>query len=108
MSPNNGQSGQDSDTLAIPPAIRILPMNRKAEFPHCKTVEELQLKFFLGEFLKRPNGTYRYHAGGLRSKPGTLVLFQSDGFIIARATLILGTERFPKMGFRKLQWRTLF
>jgi hypothetical protein len=71
----------------IQPAVRILPMDRDGEFPNCKTIKELQEKFFLNEFPRRPNGIYRYRKAGLKAKAGTNVLFQSGGAIIASASL---------------------
>lgn len=76
-----------------PPAVRILPMDRYGEFPNCRNAEDLQEKFFLQELPRRPQGKYRYHEAGLRAKPGTVVLFQSDGAIIATA-ILTGAERF--------------
>ena len=77
------------------PAIRILPMDRDGEFPDCHDIKELQEKFFLHEFPRRTNGIYRYHEASLKAKSGTIVLFQSDGAIIASATLN-ETKRFSE------------
>lgn len=76
-------------------AVRILPMDRDEEFPNCRNIKELQEKFFLREFPRRTNGEYRYHEASLKAKSGTIVLFQSDGAIIASATLN-ETERFSE------------
>ncbi len=78
-----------------PSAVRILPMDRVDEFPQCVNAKDLQQKFFRLELPRRENGTYRYRKAGLRAKPGTLVLFQSDGVIIASANLN-GSERFKQ------------
>jgi len=69
------------------PAVRILPMNRRKEFRHCKNTQELQQKFFLEDLPFRPNGYYRFYRAGLVAGPGTVILFQSDGRIIASAVL---------------------
>ena len=75
--------------------VRILPMDRAEEFPDCNDIKELQEKFFLHEFPRRTDGEYRFHAAGLGAKSGTIVLFQSDGAIIASATLN-ETKRFSE------------
>jgi hypothetical protein len=77
------------------PAVRILPMNRLKEFPNCRDTNELQQKFFLEDLAQRPNGEYRIYRVGLVAKPGTIVLFQSDGTIIASAVLN-DSERFDR------------
>jgi len=77
------------------PAVRILPMNRRKEFPHCKNTEELQQRFFLEDLPFRPNGDYWLYRAGLVAEPGTVILFQSDGMIIASAVL-RDCERFEK------------
>jgi hypothetical protein len=75
-------------------------MDRHGEFPNCRRAKDLQETFFLHELPRRPQGKYRYRGAGLRSKPGTVVLFQSDGAIIATARLT-GAERFaePEEGY---------
>jgi hypothetical protein len=73
-------------TANLPP-VRILPMNRKQEFPQYKNVSELQDSFFLTELPRRPSGEYYFHHSGLSTPPGTIVLFQVDGTIIASAVL---------------------
>jgi len=77
-----------------PPAVRILPMDSHLEF-NGRSVEEVQQMFFLNELLRseRPPGKYRYRESGLSASPGTVVLFQYQGQIIASATLIQ-VERF--------------
>ena len=59
------------------------------------SIEEVQRQYFLSELLRpgRPPGRYRYHKLGLRAEPGTVVLFQYSGRIIASAVLT-GIERF--------------
>jgi hypothetical protein len=80
----------------IPPAVRILPMDSKEEpgFVGC-CAEDVQQQYFLRELLRpeRPPGKYYYHKLGLRAEPGTVVLFQYAGKIIASAVLT-DVERF--------------
>jgi hypothetical protein len=80
-----------SDTL---PDVRILPMDAQLEFEG-RSIEEVQQTFFLKELLGagRPPGKYWYREAGLVAEPGTVVLFQYEGKLIASATLI-GVERF--------------
>jgi len=78
-----------------PLSVRILPMDRHGEFPECQSVRDLQDRFFLRELPARPNGKYFYRHAGLRAKPGTVVLFQSDGAVIALAALT-EAERFAR------------
>jgi hypothetical protein len=83
---------------AIPPAVRILPMDSKQEpgFVGC-TAAEVQHQYFLNELLRpeRAAGKYCYHKSGLRAVPGTVVLFQYAGKIIASAVLT-HAERFDR------------
>ncbi|HEY1858914.1 MAG TPA: hypothetical protein VGG61_01085, partial [Gemmataceae bacterium] len=65
------------------------------------TIEEIQQQFFLHE-LARPQkqaGKFQYRKSGLRAEPGTVVLFQFAGKIIASA-VITSVERFatPEIG----------
>jgi hypothetical protein len=81
----------------IPPAVRILPMDSKATpgFVGC-SIEEVQRQFFLNE-LVRPDGApgkFHSHKAGIRAEPGTVVLFQYVGKIIASAVLS-DIERYP-------------
>jgi hypothetical protein len=80
-----------------PPAIRILPMNRhtEPEFKKYQDVKEFQEGFFLRDLPGRPDGEYWYREGGLRAEPRTVVLFQSDGAIIATA-ILKETKKFDK------------
>jgi hypothetical protein len=84
---------EDYKMNIIPPAVRILPMNRIEEFPDCDSVVELQQKFFLDDLPTRPNGDYLFLKRGLISKQGTVVLFQCEGTIIASA-ILKGYKRF--------------
>jgi hypothetical protein len=78
-----------------PLPLRILPMNRKKEFPAYRSVADLQERFFLHELPGRtPEGKYPYRTA-LIAKPGTVVLFQSDGVILASAKLARA-ERFAQ------------
>lgn len=92
MSPRNGSRRR----FPIPPAVRILPMDSKAEpgFVGC-TAEQIQQQFFLRELPRpdRPAGRYSYHKLGLRAEPGTIVLFQFAGKIVASA-VFMRRERF--------------
>ena len=80
----------------IPPAVRVLPMDSKETpgFVGCDA-EQVQQQYFLNELLRpsRPPGKYYFHNVGLRAEPGTVVLFQYVGRIIASAVLS-GVERF--------------
>jgi hypothetical protein len=79
-----------------PPAVRILPMDSK-ETPGFvgRTIEEIQQQFFLHELARpqKPAGRFCYRKSGLRAEPGTVVLFQYSGKIIASAVL-KNVERF--------------
>lgn len=83
-----------------PPAVRILPMDSREEFPDW-SIERLQLDFFLKDLPFRSGG-YLYREAGLQAKPGTIVLFQFSGKVIASAVL-LKVERFetPREGTYK-------
>ena len=85
---------------ATPPAVRILPMDSQLEFDG-RSIEEVQQTFFLKELLgpERLPGKYWYREAGLNADPGTTVLFQYDGRLIASATL-MEVERFetPEKG----------
>jgi len=89
-----------SDT---PPAVRILPMDRRIEWAKYGGAEDIQQKFFLDELRDRPDGHYLFREYGLEAKPGTVVLFQFDGRIIASAAISKKAERFnqpDKDGYR--------
>ena len=70
-------------------------MNRREEFPDGKNAEELQQKFFLDDLPLRPNGDYRFYKTGLIAEAGTVILFQSDGRIIA-SVVLRDRKRFVK------------
>jgi hypothetical protein len=80
----------------IPPAVRILPMDSKETpgFVGC-SIEDVQRQFFLNELVRpdSPPGRFHYRRVGLRAEPGTVVLFQYAGKIIASA-ILAGIDRF--------------
>ena len=78
-----------------PPAIRILPMDSKATPGFVgASIEDVQRLFFLNALVVQPvPGRFHYCKSGLRAEPGTVVLFQFQGRIIASAILV-GIERF--------------
>ncbi len=67
-----------------PPAVRIVPLNLD-EFPGCENANDVQQKFFSDELPSREGGCFRYKRRGLEAEPGTIVLFQCEGSIIASA-----------------------
>jgi len=74
----------------FPLAVRILPMDSKHEPDFGgQSAEQVQHEYFLGILLARtrPPGKYWYRKQGLNAQPGTVVLFQFAGKIIASATL---------------------
>lgn len=90
-------SSIDPTMNETPPAVRILPManDLEKEFPGCTSIEDVQQNYFLSELPSRENGSYYYHKRGLQAEPGTMVLFQCQGCIIASASLT-GMQRFEK------------
>jgi hypothetical protein len=74
----------------IPPAVRILPMSSAVENKEFvnQSEEEVQTSYFLKELAGRENGYYLYHKRGITAEPGTVVLFQFKGKIIASATFM--------------------
>lgn len=80
----------------IAPAVRILPMDSKEEPGFAgQSAAKVQQQYFLKALVRpgRPPGRYCFHKVGLRAEPGTVVLFQFDGKIIASGILV-GVERF--------------
>jgi hypothetical protein len=67
-----------------PPAVRILPLDF-AEFPGCRTIPDVQQRFFLDDLPSREAGLFRYRKRGLKAEAGTAVLFQCESRIIASA-----------------------
>jgi hypothetical protein len=70
----------------IPLAVRILPMSSEEDDFVGKDSATVQRDFFLRE-LPRRRGKYYFHKSGLDAKPGTVVLFQFHGHVIAMAVL---------------------
>jgi hypothetical protein len=71
-----------------------------------RSVDDVQHKFFLEELASpETNGCYHYPTSGLNAEPGTVVLFQWEGRIIASARLDRH-ERFeqPEGGFKGALW----
>jgi hypothetical protein len=95
------------DTMRnVIPAVRILPMSSKEKSFRGRTVEDVQTGFFLEELPFPPkNGRYRYPTAGLIANPGTVVLFQYGGRIIASSVLDRN-ERFEQTenGYKGALW----
>jgi hypothetical protein len=88
------------------PAVRILPMSAKEKSFRGRSVEDVQTGFFLQELPAPPrNGRFRYPTSGLNAEPGTVVLFQYEGKIIASA-IFERHERFarPENGYHGALW----
>lgn len=85
-----GLSEHTEKKTDIPPMIRILPMDRKFEFEDME-IKEVQSEFFLEELPSREDeygkGRFRFKKSGMKAEPGTIVLFQYDGKIIASAEI---------------------
>ncbi|HTU90453.1 MAG TPA: hypothetical protein VMF69_10300 [Gemmataceae bacterium] len=73
----------------IPPFVFIFPMSKDEEFPSL-SIEQLQMRFFLGVLPAHPGDRFRYRANPppKNAGPGTVVLFQSDARIMASAVLV--------------------
>lgn len=78
-----------------PPEVRILPMDSVKEFPDW-SIKRLQHEFFIEDLPFRPDGEYLFHKAGLAAVPGTVVLFQFRGFLVASAVLSV-VRRFEKL-----------
>jgi hypothetical protein len=107
---NSDSLGHDSnggDSMRKPiPAVRILPMSAKEKSFRGRTVEDVQMGFFLEELPFPPkSGRYRYPTAGLNAEPGTVVLFQYEGRIIASA-ILNHNERYelPEDGYQGALW----
>lgn len=97
--------------VAQPASVRILPMDRDKEFAEIRSTQELQRTFFLRELASRPRGEYWFRERGLNAPPGTVVLFQFGGQIVASATMT-GTKRFKRAegkyrGSYYFDWETI-
>src|SRR5262245_14126369 len=77
-----------------PPAVRILPMSRTLpQFVEWDAFA-IQDEFFLKR-LPAGVGRFHYTTTALKGEPGTVVLFQYTGFIVALAEL-LETVKFDR------------
>ncbi len=88
------------------PAVRILPMSSNERSFRGRTVDDVQAGFFLQELPFPPrNGRYRYPTAGLNAEPGTVVLFQYEGRIVASA-IFDRNERFERTedGYNGALW----
>ncbi|OAI48004.1 hypothetical protein AYO44_08080 [Planctomycetaceae bacterium SCGC AG-212-F19] len=88
------------------PAVRILPMSSREKGFRGRSLADVQGWFFLQELPCPPrNGRYRYPTAGLKAQRGTIVLFQYEAKIIARA-VFEHDERFeqPENGYRGALW----
>lgn len=81
-------------------AIRILPMNKKTEYEN-KSYQIVQEELFQGSLVEN-GGKYPFYLKSKRIKaiPGTLVLFQYGGEIIASAELVDIIEFAPTLEVR--------
>lgn len=71
-----------------PPPVQLIPMSASDEFAGW-SIEDIQQQFFLVEILYRePPGTYFLRAKGVNAGPGTVLLFQTHGKVIASGVLI--------------------
>ncbi len=71
----------------LPPAVRILPMSRKLADFAAWDAHAVQDEFFLRR-LPDGGGQFMYSAAGLQAEPGTILLFQYTGVIVASAELV--------------------
>ena len=69
----------------LPPAVRILPMDRKNYEFLGKNSLEVQEQYFLNKLARKP--VYYYGSRSLNALPGTVILFQFNSKIIATAVL---------------------
>jgi hypothetical protein len=82
----------------IPPAVRLLPMATWEFYDESERPwewAEIQQKFFLDGLPSRPDAHYRHYKYGLRTPPGSAVLFQFCNAVVASADVTEG-ERFPE------------
>ncbi len=79
----------------VTPPIRILPMSKEEDEFKGLTVDEVQSQYFLADLPFRQDGRYYYRTSGLEADAGTIVLFQYDKKIIARA-IFEGSEPFKQ------------
>ena len=74
-----------------PPEIRILPMDKKSEFKG-KPIREVQKEFFFNSLpterkMGNRYGKFLFKTSGMKTEKGSVVLFQYDNKIIAKAKL---------------------
>jgi hypothetical protein len=89
-----------------PPAVRVLPMSANEPTFRGLSVEDVQARFFLEELpSRRRNGQYLYPGSGLATPPGSVVLFQYLGRVVASAEFVRD-EKFPgpRDGYRGALW----
>jgi hypothetical protein len=85
---------REGDVKREIPAVRILPMNDRAEGFRGRGIEDVQANCFLRD-LPACEGRFRYPRAGLNALPGTVVLFQYRARIIASA-VFLRDEKFER------------
>lgn len=77
------------------PEIRILPMSKSDEFDN-ESIEQVQQEYFLNDLVYRQDCKYYYRKSGIKSRKGSLILFQYDNKIIASAQLE-AVEKYDKV-----------
>ncbi|MBV1819988.1 hypothetical protein [Clostridium cochlearium] len=77
------------------PEIRILPMSKSNEFDN-ESIEQVQQEYFSNDLVYRQDCKYYYRNSGIKSRKGSLILFQYDNKIIASAQLE-GVEKYDKV-----------
>ena len=70
----------------VVPEIRIIPMSKSTEFDN-ETIEQVQQQYFLNDLIYKQDCKYYYRKSGIKSRDGSLILFQYDNKIIASAQL---------------------
>ena len=83
----------------IPPAVRILPMSGKLPEFSAWGVDEVQQEFFLGR-LPAQGGLFHFFSAAMSAEPGTVVLFQYLGVVVALAELV-EIERYAPDKYRR-------
>jgi hypothetical protein len=82
----------------VPPAVRILPMSDKLPVFCDWNVTQVQQEFFLGRLLEQ-GGLFHFFSTAMSAEPGTIVLFQYRGVVVALAELV-EIERYPPARYR--------
>jgi hypothetical protein len=81
-------SQQENENMSeLPPEVRLLPMDNQEEEFKNRSLEEVQVVFFL-DILPRREGCYHYLTKGLEAELGSVVLFQFDKRLIASARFV--------------------